>query len=89
MRMTEARMDLSIVTMMKAVGYPECEALTAHPLALFGKRCDGGAEVRRADERSESSGERIVPRRLPKTVPYGDRPPVSANIPLLLGGHPD
>ena len=56
MRMTEARMDLSIVTTMKAVGYPECEALTAHPLALFGKRCDGGAEVRRADERSESSG---------------------------------
>jgi hypothetical protein len=33
MRMTEARMDLSIVITKKAVGYPECEALTAHPLA--------------------------------------------------------
>jgi hypothetical protein len=53
--MTEARIDLSIVTTNNAVGYPECEALTAHPLALYSKRCDGRAEVRRADERSESS----------------------------------
>jgi hypothetical protein len=49
-------MGLSIVTTKTAVGYPECEALTAHPLAWFSKRCDGRADVRRADERSESSG---------------------------------
>jgi hypothetical protein len=42
-RMTEARIGLSIVTKTMAAGYPECEALTAHPLALFSKRCDGGA----------------------------------------------
>jgi hypothetical protein len=42
--MTEARIGFSIVTMTMAAGYPECEALTAHPLALFGKRCDEGAE---------------------------------------------
>jgi hypothetical protein len=31
--MTEASIGLSIVTTKKAAGYPECEALTAHPLA--------------------------------------------------------
>jgi hypothetical protein len=49
--MTEARCGHSIVPTMKAAGYPECEALTVHPLAPFSKRCDGRAE----DERSESS----------------------------------
>jgi hypothetical protein len=43
-----------------AAGYPECEALTAHPLAWFCKRCDGGAEVRRADERSEASSNGLL-----------------------------
>jgi hypothetical protein len=65
-------MDLSIVTTRKAAGYPECEALTAHPLAQFGKRCDGRAEVRRADERSESSAQRIVLRRRIRTDIVGD-----------------
>jgi hypothetical protein len=32
-RMTEATIGFSIVTTKKAAGYPECEALTAHPLA--------------------------------------------------------
>jgi hypothetical protein len=53
MRMAEAMIGCSLVTTRKAAGYPECEALTAHPLALFSERCDDGAEVRRADERSE------------------------------------
>jgi hypothetical protein len=58
--MTEARIYFSIVTAMKATGYPECEALTAHPLAWFSKRCDGRAEVRRADERSESGSNALL-----------------------------
>jgi hypothetical protein len=65
MRMTEARIYFSIVTAMKATGYPECEALTAHPLAWFSKRCDGRAEVRRADERSESGSNELL-----ADVPY-------------------
>jgi hypothetical protein len=32
-RMTEARIGFSIVTTTTAAGYPEYEALTAHPLA--------------------------------------------------------
>jgi hypothetical protein len=54
--MTEARMDLSIVTKKKAAGYPECEAPTAHPLALLSKRSDGGAEyVGQASEASRAA----------------------------------
>jgi hypothetical protein len=59
-RMTEARIGFSIVTTTKAAGYPECEAQTAHPLALFSMRCDGRAEVRRADERSESGSNGLL-----------------------------
>jgi hypothetical protein len=54
--MTEARMDLSIVTTTIAAGYPECEALTAHPLALFSKWCDEGAEYVGQTSDSESGG---------------------------------
>jgi hypothetical protein len=54
--MTEASIGHCIVTTKTAAGYPECEALTAHPLALFSKRCDGGAEyVGQASEASRAA----------------------------------
>jgi hypothetical protein len=60
--MTEARIGLSIVTTMKAVGYPECEDLTAHPLARFSKRCDGGAAYVGQTSDSESCAQPVVGR---------------------------
>jgi hypothetical protein len=54
--MTEARIGLSIVTTKTAAGYPECEVLTAHPLAWFSKRCAGGAEYVGQTSDSESGG---------------------------------
>ena len=55
MRMTEARMDFSIVTTMKAVGFPKRGVSRARPFALFSKRRDRETEARRAASEGEAS----------------------------------
>jgi hypothetical protein len=48
------------VTTTKAAGYPECEAVTAHPLAWLSKRCEGGAEYVGQTSDSESGGNALL-----------------------------
>jgi hypothetical protein len=57
------------VTTTTAAGYPECEVPTAHPIAQFSKRCDGGAEYAGQTSDSEASGQPIVLRRAPAPMP--------------------
>jgi hypothetical protein len=60
--MIEAGIGRSIVTTMKAAGYPEREVLMAHPLASISNRYEGRAEYVGQTSEASRAANRLLSR---------------------------